>query len=294
MNEKIRAIVVERVRNRPQFRIDRSKTGDGPDEQAKELMLDHVTSSLKGIAMDLYDDRDRIEMSSLSQESVKAPVSFGTVHQMEKRFLQEVTTGLQNSARTFDLKIKLGDQVMAPPYDKDWSVGAGVGFLSRFDGNVYALNQRDYSAAGIGFYLSSDVPALVSIVPWGDYKWSYIAFENSPFVRSRGGMGVTVYTDSNSTPTHNNQPILWNVSGLNMLEGKTGSGRIADAASPAFGFGSVPLAPVLISMVPGSKYLVWVWCWQVYNNNKDEGFFAIMDFHMPLVTVSAGPPILLH
>ena len=107
-------------------------------------------------------------------------------------------------------------------------------------------------------------------------------------------MGITIYTDSEPQPTMSRQPVLWSVSGMTSWKGANGSGRIADAASPAFGLGTVPLAPALVNMVPGSRYLVWVWCWQTSRLEKDDAFIAFLNFHMPFVTIDAGPPIVIH
>ena len=151
-----------------------------------------------------------------------------------------------------------------------------------------------FSAAGIGFYLTTNEPVLAAITPQGTYDWNWVAFENLPFARSRGGMGITIYTNSEPQPTMSRQPVLWSASGMTSFSGQQGSGRIADAASPASGFGPVPLAPTLINMLPGSRYLVWVWCWQISRLEKDDAFIAFLRFSMPFVTIEAGPPILIH
>ena len=171
-------------------------------------------------------------------------------------------------------------------------MGNGVGAFSRFDGKVFALPKTDaFSAAGIGFYLTTSEPVLAGITPQGNYNFSYTAFHEDPFARTSGGMGITIYTDTETTPTLSRQPVLWNASGATLLSGAKGGGRIADAASPAFGFGTVPLAPALFNMVPDSRYLVWVWCWQTA---RHDAFFAQIGFSMPLVTVDASPPIVIH
>lgn len=151
-----------------------------------------------------------------------------------------------------------------------------------------------FSAAGIGFRLTTNEPVLASITPQGTYDWSYTALQDLPFARSSGGMGLTIYTNGAAMPTFNRQPILWNVSGIPQFSGQKGNGNIANAASPAFGFGTVPLAPALLNMVPGSQYLVWVWCWQTAQLQEHDAFMAFLSFFMPLVTIDAGPPIVLH
>jgi hypothetical protein len=113
-------------------------------------------------------------------------------------------------------------------------------------------------------------------------------------------MGIAIYTNSGPQPTMSRQPVLWSVSGMTtpfgQNPGKKGSGQIADAASPTFGLGTVPLAPALVSMVPGSSYLVWVWCWQTtrLELEKNNKFIGFLSFEMPFITIDAGPPILIH
>ena len=56
----------------------------------------------------------------------------------------------------------------------------------------------------------------------------------------------------------------------------------------------MPLAPALVNMVPGSRYLVWVWCWQISRLAENDPFIAFLSFLMPFVTVDAGPPLVIH
>ena len=81
--------------------------------------------------------------------------------------------------------------------------------------------------------------------------------------------------------------------GVTRFTGDSRTGRIADAASPATGFGPIPLAPVLLNMFPGNSYLVWVWCWQVLQVHSGAAFLAFLKMSMPFVTIDAGPPIVI-
>jgi hypothetical protein len=105
---------------------------------------------------------------------------------------------------------------------------------------------------------------------------------------------MTIYVDGAPQPAVSKQVTLWNLSGATRLTGDYKTGRIADAASPAIGFGTVPLAPALVNMVPGSSYLVWVWCWQLARNIGNGTFIAFMNLKMQFVSLDAGPPIIIH
>ena len=98
----------------------------------------------------------------------------------------------------------------------------------------------------------------------------------------------------NPQPAVSKQVVLWNLAGITRFSADHKTGRIADAASPAVGVGPVPLAPVLINMAPGSRYLVWVWYWHMARNVTEKAFIAFMNLKMQFVSVHAGPPIIIH
>lgn len=188
--------------------------------------------------------------------------------------------------------------MLAPPYDDDWSIGSGIGIFSRTDGRFFAVGTDDESAAGIAFNLSSPEKLLMAITPLGTYQWSWFATQNLPNLRSRGGLAVTVYLNGNPQPVLSRRAVLWSLSGVyggtSRFSGKQASGRIADAASPAWGLGPVRLAPIHLETGPGLNYQVWIWCWIVETGSSGNPFMSNIGVNVPLVVVDAGPLINLN
>jgi hypothetical protein len=183
----------------------------------------------------------------------------------------------------------LWNQIVSPPYDVEWAEGSGLAFGAKVDGKVFTLPNADgFSAAGVGFHITSPVAASATLTPIGDYKWNWWSPTNLPTARSRGGLGTAVFRAGESTPVVSRQPILWTVAGATAMSGQGGEGRIADAASPAFGLGTVPLAPVQFEMAAGADYLVWFWCWQT--SQVPPEFWAILTFTLQFVTVLLDDP----
>jgi hypothetical protein len=166
-----------------------------------------------------------------------------------------------------------------------------------------------FSGAGVGLYLSSPTPADVTVTPNDDYGFSNLVFGPTPSLFSQGGLGITVYLNEDKSPIFLRLVQLWDNRG-NIYTGPlvrddrgnvvrlpddagTGTGSIAAAASPPTpGTFRIPLAPILLRLQPGNRYLMWVWCWQRIHSRMDEAtYFSALDVRMPAVTVCAGPPI---
>jgi hypothetical protein len=290
--DSLRRRVEERRNRASPVRIERVATQvDGSDEHLAHISS-HVTSELKR-RMSEMDADTRVAAPAQAAETLRDFGGLRTREQLESHLLERLSLDAFAPATTFDLTIQSGTKFFGPPYDRDWSEGNGFGALARFDGRAFTINKDDgFSAAGIGFYLTTTETVLAAVTPQGTYDWSWSAFGDLPSARSRGGMGLTIYADSQPQPMLSHQPVLWSVSGVTTLAGDKGSGRITAAASPAFGLGTVPLAPALVQMVPGSTYLVWVWSWQIARGTNGP-FIAFTSFDMPLVTINAGPPIIL-
>ena len=157
------------------------------------------------------------------------------------------------------------------------------------------------SNAGVGFYLSSNEPLSVAITPKGSYDFSWLATGDQPSLQSRGGLGMAVYVNTENQPAQSRQVTLWRLSGVaGVISGDQGSGQLQDAASLPVGggFGPVRLFPVYIDMHPGSRYLVWVWSWQILlsapPSGGDKSFIVFFSVKMPFVAVDAGPLIIVH
>ncbi|PSB20695.1 hypothetical protein C7B65_07310 [Phormidesmis priestleyi ULC007] len=295
MYDEIKRHIEQRISEGQRFSIERSAIADTDGDRDTSLISAHVTSELDRHISEMYDDTDAAEAAAQPRDEVREFGGLRTRHQLEKHFVERLSVDIASTVKTFDFTVPSGTRVFGPPYDREWSEGNGFSFGGRVDGKAITIPKRNgFSAAGIGFYLTTNEPVLAAITPQGTYDWNWSAFENLPFARSRGGMGITIYTNSEPQPTMSRQPVLWSASGMTTFSGQKGSGRIAEAASPAFGLGTVPLAPALINMVPGSRYLVWVWCWQTSQLEEDDAFIAFLSFSMPFVTIDASPPILLH
>lgn len=300
MYEEIKRRLEERISAVPPFSIERIAIGNTDGERDTSLISAYVTLELDRHMSEMYDDTDASEAAVQPRDTVCEFGGLRTRRQLEKHFLERLSVDISSPMKTFDFTVPTGSRVFGPPYDLDWAEGNGIAFGGRVDGKVNTIPTRNgFTAAGIGFYLTTNEPSLAAITPQGTYEWSWLALENLPFARSRGGMGITIYTNAEPQPTMSRQQVLWSVSGMISTNstvpwsGQNGSGRIADAASPAFGLGTVPLAPALLNMVPGSRYLVWVWCWQTSQLEQDDSFIAFLGFSMPFVTINAGPPIVI-
>ncbi|MFT3704356.1 MAG: hypothetical protein QM802_18450 [Agriterribacter sp.] len=222
------------------------------------------------------------------------------IQQFDKHFSDRTTIKAESNIRPFALASQCRSVVLAPPYDRQWAQGSAMGGSggALISGEIYTFSKdNDYSAGGIGFNLTTDKSVLVSIIPQGTFMWGYSLPYQAGRVSSSGGLGITVYKDGETQPILTRQPRLWNFENVTaeLVIQDSGHGNIEDAASPAIGFGKVPLAPALVNLEPGARYLVWVWAWQVCNVAPDgKGFFAALSFDMPFVTIDACPPIYLH
>ncbi|HST58096.1 MAG TPA: hypothetical protein VLK84_05405, partial [Longimicrobium sp.] len=272
--------------------IERIALAEEDEPRDTELISAHAATEAERHVAEMYDDEDAAEETEHRRDAIRDFGGFATRRQLQKHMTERVRVDLAGPRHAFDYRIPTGSRVISPVYDREWAHGNGVAFGARVDGKVITIpDERGFSAAGIGVYLTVDQPVLAAITPQGSYDWNWNAFKNLPFGRSRGGLGITIFTDAQPQPTMSRQPVLWSLAGMTQFAGAKGSGRIADAASPAFGFGTVPLGPALLNMVPGSRYLVWVWCWQSSQLGPDSGFIAFLQMNMPFLTIDAGPPL---
>jgi hypothetical protein len=296
MEQQILRKISHRLRKSHTFSVQRVAVSEAQDESSTARFSSHVNAVLKGLTTEIRGEAARAHDSSHIREGLIAYGGIGTKSQFEKHALERFTSDAARQKLNFDYTVHSGCRAYAPPYDREYQVGIAEAFGATADGNVLTLAPYDgQSAAGIGFYLTTDEPVLASITPQGTYQWSWFNLQNVlPNVWTTGGTGITIYANADTEPTLSRQQVLWSESGLTPWSGQTGNGNIADAASPAFGFGSIPLGPALLNMAPGSRYLVWIWCWQLAHSEESDGFLAMLSFTMPSVTVCVGPQISIH
>ncbi|HEX4953978.1 MAG TPA: hypothetical protein VF017_11365 [Thermoanaerobaculia bacterium] len=280
------SLIPESFWERRFFAPERATPDEGVRLEHQALAAGHITDGL------------RRELEAIHAEQVgvgpgQTVESRWTEAQLRSHAIERLRWGRESVREHFEITIPGGSRVFGPPYDVEWQEGGGSAFGSRADGTLITVSTPGFSAAGVGFYLTAPEPYLAAVIPQGGYEWSWASFADLPWLRSRGGVGIAVYVDGEPQPAVSRQAQLWSLSGVSVFSGGQGSGRIADAASPAFGFGPVPLAPILIHMTPGRRYLVWVWCWQVTPAEAASGFIAFLQAKMPLVTVDAGPPLVI-
>jgi hypothetical protein len=293
MDQPILKQISQKLRKTHPFSVQRAAFGKQHDKSETARFSAHVSEVLKGLSKDMNGNAPR---KPKSRDHLEPFGGLCTQQQYEKHVIDRISSNLSLDKVEFDFTVPNGCSNFGPPYDQDWGVGIAETFGSTADGSVITIAEVDgQSAGGVAFHLTTNEPVLASITPQGTYQWSWFNLLNFlPDAWTTGGMGITIYTDSQTEPTLSRQPVLWSASAFAPLSGQTGNGLIANAASPAFGFGAIPLAPALLNMIPGSRYLVWVWCWQLSHHQDGDGFFAILNYTMPSVTVCAGPPIVIH
>ena len=298
MNEQEKTfekLIMEKLRKeRSVFLLDRTLPGKEEQDFHTSLFIQHLKTNFERQLKDLLiADTDLNSLKQFANTSIE-PTIFETFDS-QNFWLDKLHLSLNQPLYTIDFNISSGSRVIGPPYDLTSSIGRGYTVGSQYDGKIFTLSTSGYSVAALGFYISSPELLLAAITPQGSYNWNwFVSSLEQKFVCSTGGVGVQVYLDDKQIHMH--EAILWRFRGkVNQLFiGDSGSGRIADAASPAFGLGSVPIAPIYVNTGPNLRYLVWIYSWQY---NKYEGRsenWAMMNMNMPFVTLDAGPPIKLN
>jgi hypothetical protein len=269
--------------------LDRSSPGRKVVQRQSAIFADHVTATLARQLADVVDESAMLAAATENGDLNRVVLKMNP--ELRQRLAAQTLGDLDSRMQTLQFTVPLGSRVLAPPYDKEWSVGTAFAFGAVSDGKVTVMAADEPSSAAVGLYLTADQPTEAAITPIGTFGFVCLTAQNLPALRSTGGLGMTVYIDSDEQPAISRQATLWNLNGLSLQTSVSGNGRIADAASPATGLGPVPLAPMIIRMDPGRRYLLWVWGWQVSHQTSD--FLGLMNVTMPLVTVDAGPPVII-
>jgi hypothetical protein len=275
----------------PAFTIQRASPSG--QRVAVEQVQAHLTALLRA---QLTDITPVIEAQAVVTEpTVRRFGGFNSAAALE-RHMAEWQIHQQNAApQTMDLVIPVGNRFIAPPYDHDWMTGSALP-LAKFDGAMLVFGSDGFSANGVSIILSCTDPLLTSITPQGTFDFSWVSFDNYPTLQSRGGLGLLVYANAEPTPIVQHQSVLWSLSGVTQFSSGQGSGRFADATVPSGGpFGPIAMAPVIINMLPGVNYEVWMWVWYVAHYGvANPAFLSFVRCKLPLVQLNAGPPIIIH
>jgi hypothetical protein len=273
---------------------------DSIDDRAgaaiKRLSLDERDLQKNQIA---FEDHLRAHSLELARERKIRGVNFQKAD-VDIDTIREKATSLSsllhiNPQPVLDFDLFPGFQLLAPPYDTSWNVGAGTP-LSAWDGTSIIFGGgrgSEFSASGFGIHLSSDRHVSVSVMPQGRFTAGWVNFLVPALVRSLGGTGAVVYSDGSLLLSR--KPEVWDVRDPAQFTGAQFDLLFASTATPpiAGSFGPVPLAPVLFEMLPGKRYLIWFYIWQLNNVRDGEGFVVFSQAKVPLIAARVGPPLIL-
>lgn len=291
MTESILRRIRGRFEDRQTTLVRRGSATD--DRDYGSLLSAHVLSSVDKLTRGLRDTS--IVLDSVDEER---HVSSAVTQARLQMHLEDLLTKGIAPNRTFDLVIYPGSVVFAPPYDKEWQEGRGLAFGAKSDGNFLTMqpNPGETSGAGVGLIIQSSTLADASIMPQGGYKTSIFSVSNqSANAWSMGGLAVTIYNGGNPSPEISRIIPLWSITNIHQWFGLTLEGQIADATSvTAPGPFPYRLVDFTLRMEPNVPYLVWIWAWQTGNVPDGNGFLALSSVTMPAVTISAGPPVVIH
>lgn len=274
----------------PSVVLDRSAPEPEAVERHSARFADQVSATLSRRLDDVTEESAMLASATEGVDLARGGVKLDT--ELRQRLAAQALGGMDRRMETLRFTVPHGSRVIAPPYDTEWFEGAGFAFGAKYDGDFSVMAADEPSGAGIGLFLAADQPADVAITPAGTYSYTCFTGLNLPALRSMGGLGLMVYVDDDEQPAYSREVTVWNLSGLSFLTSVSGEGQIAEAASPPIGLGPVYLAPLIIRMSPGHRYLLWMWGWQV--SHQTQGFLGLLNVSMPFVTVEAGLPVIIH
>jgi hypothetical protein len=195
--------------------------------------------------------------------------------------------------RLFDYDLFSGYQFITFPYDVSWTLGTAIPW-SKDDGKMIVFGSDQFSAAGFAIKLTSDRHVLASVMPRGRFHGSWVNLNGGPPMRSLGGTGAVVYRDDALLLSR--QPQIWNVKNPKLFDSGSFDLPFAATATPAApgSLGTPPLGPLLFEMVPGARYLVWFYIWQIGVGIDGKVFLAASGAEVPLISLRVGDPLILH
>jgi hypothetical protein len=196
----------------------------------------------------------------------------------------------RGSLQTFSFTANPGFQIIAPPYDLDWSSEGNALPLWGADkntGQIKVFSGNGAAGAAIGVYLSSPDRSLAHITPFAPFTYQWSGFDFNVPAWCNGSVGVVVYVDGDPRPAYDYRAALWNAHFD--FPGFRDKGSWSSTISR-----DLP-RDVLITMEPSSSYQVWVWCSVVAHSFASEAegkagtAFGGIDCDVPFMIVDAGP-----
>jgi hypothetical protein len=217
-----------------------------------------------------------------------------------------------------------GFNISAPPYDLTWTTGTAsadenFGTFTASAGGT-STNLSQYSAAAVGFFLTSDAPvkSLVSVSPEApvQYYWSNTPYSGSgsSSSTSSGGVGLLAYLNGNQTPSRVDRATLWSDSRAEAnVSAWDPNAKYRSGLSPlgypsidwveAYHEGSDFIAPALrwatgtpsflLTISPGDMVLVWTFCWTSARIQTSGGLLTRTQSEiratMPFVVIDSSP-----
>ena len=268
----------------------------------REVFAEHVSTWLREQAGTMRDELGEVERAAVileSQAEVSPELSEHFRRQYTDAWLQTQET---RRLKTYDLKLQSGLRFFSPPYDDEWPPNYNTNVQAyyqsaRFIGKCTltspGLGGQGVSA-GLGFYFSSDSPVIASISPIGTYtlNWVLGSLQPEPSLHFQGGMATTIYDDRSPSPIFISKSYVWNQYGASPLQTGSIDGNLSELTTSGAGNWPVSFSPTVLSMDPGVRYLVWVWCWQI--TNISSNLLSSFSFTMPLVAVNVSPRPIVH
>lgn len=133
----------------------------------------------------------------------------------------------------------------------------------------------------------------VAVTPQGSYEHSFFDLQTHPNLMTTGGAGAIVY-GSGGTTVVDNKATLWNRVGISPSTGESVNIAMADITGMSGGpFPGQRLFPVLFDMRQGDTCEVWIYLWNACANTSGTPFFCSQSGKAPVVTVDAGPPVIV-
>jgi hypothetical protein len=226
---------------------------------------------------------------ALLEKDSRAVAAHGKLNELfhaERQLRMEAFRKGQTPILKFELQMNPGFDVMVPPYDLEWGMGASS--ADKDKGEFKALIVNGYSAAAVGVVLSSPVRAAVRFSPIVPFSYYWMNWPFSGPASSQGGVGVLAYANKDTQPFIDKRAVLWH-------DWRDYPMPIARDDGGDFFATTPPLGDILLQVEPGNTYQMWMWCWgmghSVSDADRASTTLSEIRCRMPFVVVDAGPPL---